>query len=264
MKRLFAVLCAYAAFSGNALAYGEHLEPEGSIFTELRWHFFHLKDEDSESKPRALVEADWLYKYHAMVLSVLVDAYAQNVKTRAIILPTFSPEYAVGITEDKDAYGIFYLQPEVSLSAYVGLDVLKESAKTHTGEALKRIEKMITELDAVLPENPMDVGIERYACAIESSLAERIIQVWDTMLQKTHYAKDHPNGTDGATYHFSMFSLNYFLELAGTTWSPPEDSNTGRLVAITDSMRDLCLSGEKKLLSQLDQQVNALSTRLRD
>src|SRR5208282_4049348 len=70
--------------------------------------------------------------YQAMVADVFHEAYDRDVMLRMIEEPSFSPEYAVGLKQDKDA-SIFTIVPDKHVWAY---------------ESLKEMENGLTLTDA--------------------------------------------------------------------------------------------------------------------
>ncbi len=73
----------------------------------------HLKPEDS------LFSGVFLHKYTEMVLDAFSEVYAENVEVRTIVLPSFKPEYAVGIRKEKDVYSIFHFEPKKQYWLYI-------------------------------------------------------------------------------------------------------------------------------------------------
>ena len=82
-----------------------------------------------------------------------------------------------------------------------------------------------------------DRAVYRVVAPISQSTAELLDQVWVAMLARVRYPV--PGGVlmlDGTTYHVSHFQYGVG-ERAGKTWSPMATSNTGRLVAIAETLR---------------------------
>ena len=71
----------------------EHLEPEYSQFARAG-----LPSSATSLRP-----------YHEIVITVLKGAFDEDVRARLIALPSFTPEYAVGIKEADGVYKIFHL-----------------------------------------------------------------------------------------------------------------------------------------------------------
>ena len=70
--------------------------------------------------------------YHLLILNVLRDVFDRDVELRAVVLPSFSPEYAVGLRtigapNDPSSYRVIYLRPEIQLWGYQSHDAVRRS-----------------------------------------------------------------------------------------------------------------------------------------
>lgn len=211
----------------------DHLEPEDSPFSEV--HFSEYVD---------------------LVLEYLDTAYDENVKVRLIAMPSFSPEYAVGIRRLGEKYWIFYEAPTVQLWEYqtlMGMDELTTVTVNTQGDYVKDTE--LEEKKKKLPQNPMNIPSTQCDREIPRVLAKEIQYIWHEMLYDTRFHREFMWGRDGVIYHFSA-SVDG-RTLAGQIWSPEENSRTGRLVDVSNLMVDYCLDN-KKNASKLIQKVRAL------
>ena len=222
----------------------------------------HLVPEDNEFTRADLSEgAISLAPYYTMVVTALEGAFAPDVRARVIVMPSFTPEYAVGIKVNEDRYTIFHLGLDAQLWRYETLKSLEEVNPAFLGDsAAEDLNDTIAELRSALPEDFRDVGIEACEIEIAPALGSTIMRIWNTMLLQTRYAETGNFGRDGTDYHFSMVGGGQLL--AGKVWEPPPDSKTGRLVSIAATMKNLCLTGDTNLIGQLQPQLDALLTQL--
>lgn len=222
---------------------GDHLEPEWTPYLGV-----HMDGFDE------------------ILVSVFKEAYADDVRARLIVVPSFEPEYALGVKETKGTYRIFLLKPSTHLWYFPyreivrrgQVQVLDENGSHPDDETQRR-------LNATLPDRPEDVPLSHCEIEIAKPVAETLIDIWRGMLVGTRFDEPMPEGVvvvtgDGTTYHFSM-KINYD-RLAGKTWSPGPSSPTGKLVAITDTMRDLCLTRKPALATRLAGQAETFRAAL--
>lgn len=208
--------------------------------------------------------SEFLGGYTHLVLSYLSSAYEDDVIVRLIGLPSFSPEYLLGIKEVEGKYSIFYESPKMQLWGYQMMPMMEQGSvkvMNEEGEFVKD-EEGLKELESQYPKDPLD--IPRVSCNknIEKTLANDIIFVWREMVYETKYPREPNMGLDGETYHFSAKmwgNVNY----AGKVWSPPSDSKTGKLVAISELMYEYCLKGNRKTKKSLAVRVKELHKALK-
>jgi hypothetical protein len=222
----------------------EHLVPERSVFADR-----------------------FLLEYDTMVVSTLEEAFTRDVRVRAIVQPSFQPEYAVGIKQRENGYRVFCLRPEIQLWAYETLKMMKAGSIRNLGSIIgprtdgaSETRAEIEKLEASLPANFRDVKIKSGDVEIASDLAHLLVAIWETMLRQTRYDKAARLGFDGVFYHFSMRSD--YQDLAGYVWSPPPASTTGLLVEVVETMRLVCDIDVSNIGDQLRAQADALRSRL--
>jgi hypothetical protein len=148
--------------------------------------------------------------YDSAVSAVFKDAFAPQVRARAIIEPSFFVEFAVGIGEDKGQYNAFVLTPS-----------------TQVWEAINSDDRMAV----------AGITVKRCSLPISAQLGERLVGAWRTALEDRR-PRDGMNGVDGDIYHFSMNLDGH--EITGQTWSPPEKSEAGRMSLIVSYLRKAC------------------------
>lgn len=210
----------------------------------------HLEPEDS------ILGGDaYSAGYEALVQGKLREAYGFDVVARMVALPSFVPEYTVGLaskTKNGKAapYRIFVLAPVASLWTYQSIAMLKNGSVRVLGDQNQSaLKQEIARLESSVPRDPDDLKVNHCQTDISDTLGNRIVEVWRKMLQHTHYSARNMNGTDGATYHFGIAAPGTGL-LAGKVWSPERDTATGALVELADTMRAVC--EQKKDTSEAD------------
>jgi len=231
--------------AATPLAAQEHLVPEDSQFTR------------ADLPPNATL----LAPYHDMILTVLKDAFAEDVRARLIAMPSYSPEYALGLKERDGDWSIFHFQSEVQLWSYENLRMLRDIPADLMPSQAGAINDAIAGYEAGLPADYHDVGTGA-ACEtqIPAALGEDLLDLWTALLLGTRYG-DIPNlGRDGTDYHFSMTAEHGLM--AGKAWEPAPESATGAMVSITETMRNLCFTGDGNLQAQLQPQIESLLARL--
>jgi len=193
MKSIFLILSLFI----NTVSYAnDHLEPEDSIFI-----------------------GKVIGQYHSKVLNNFHEVFEREFALRALVLPSFSFEYTVGLKSIEDDFII------------VGLKMEKN-----------------------LWYNPQDNQVERCHKPITAQLANNLIEVWKKMLFETRYSDSDLEGTDGITYHFSMDHSGYIM--AGKKWSPRLDK-VGMLAEISDDLYKYC-QNEKVQLDKIENNVKYL------
>jgi len=219
----------------------EHLEPEYSQFARAG-----LPSTATSLRP-----------YHETVISVLDSAFDPDVVMRLIAMPSFTPEYALGIREAEGTYKIFHLASRSQLWSYENLKTLREitEAGGFPGQN-ENLADAIAEYEYLLPPDYHDVETDYCEIQIPPEVARNILGIWENMLLETRYGDQEPVGPDGTDYHFSMRASGVIM--AGKVWSPDPQSKTGALVSLTETMTNLCLTGDQNLLAQLEPQIEAM------
>jgi hypothetical protein len=234
----------------------------------------HLKPENSVLGDTAIFS-----DYDTLVRDLLHDAYDMGVDVRMVALPSFFPEYAVGLRSFETRgtgpfktiargapYRIFVLAPEAQIWTYESIAMLKRGEEQvgtwsdKNGDSQQAMQKKeIAKLEAKMPANPHDLKIDRCEADISGVLGDRIVEVWRKMVLATHYPAKYDTILDGEFYHFSMVSPKAG-PISGQTHSPYRDSATGTLVTLADTMRAVC--EKKATMTELDQLTTELEQRL--
>ena len=211
-----------------------------------------LDPEDSDFA----IKSDWARHYDTIVLAVLKPILAPDVRIRMIAVPSFRAEYAVGLAGGNGNWRIVGVEPAIHLWMYEVMDKDTLAAKG-------------------IPSDWHDVAVTQCDQAIAAPLAERLLNLWKTMLENSGYPKAPPlhltpDGKlpletvsireDGDVFHFAMAR---YPDMTAKAWSPAPDTAPGMLVAIADTMRDYCKRKDGRLLDRLESQIGNLEDRLR-
>jgi hypothetical protein len=233
---------AIISLAAPLAAAADHLEPEASI----------LGGEDE----------GFLY-YDTVVAGVLKDAYDQNVVARAIVEPSFQPEYAVGLVSDKGRYSIFTLVPALHLWSYEILEEMESGRSTILKDGKQvRDDQGIAELRAHLPADWHEVKVKRCDAAIDKAVATKILAAWQSVVFDTRFDKPASDGSvtetitlDGTSYHFAASGA---VDLAGQTANPDASSPPGQLADMAEKMATYCASRKRDLISGIVADANAI------
>ena len=189
-----------------------HLEPALSVFTG-----FNI-----------------ITEYQSDLVKLFSKAFDANVKIRTIVIPSFEPEYVIGIRERDNKYFAFKL-----------------SAKTQYWVVYRetKVEKTIdiaSQKKVEVSEAEVEITKQAYKILDES---------WHQMIRRTKYYNDtYGRGLDGTSYHFSASRL-----LTGYAWSPKPNTQTGYLVKLAELLGQLT---EVKDSKNIEKQLIDTGTRL--
>ncbi len=100
------------------------------------------------------------------------------------------------------------------------------------------------------PSDFREITVHTDSRGISAPLTERIRRVWQNMLLDARHPKRPPLGTDGETYHFSMWVYEHGI-VSGEIWSP-ERGKTLFLTRLAEALADYAQGkADEKKLSQL-------------
>lgn len=163
-----------------------------------------IADDDHLVPERSVLEAGHvMIPYYSRLASTFEPILEREVEARAVVIPAFIPEYAVGVRHNDNTYTL-----------------LCHRAQEHIWRARR------------------DVKANRYEAVLQASLAQHILSLWQTMLRQTRYPKEMTLVADGVLYHFASVVDHMVME--GTAWSPPQGSKPGALAAVVEGMQKLC------------------------
>lgn len=229
----------------------DHLVPEDSVFTAPYVFEFEA--------------------YYADVVSAFEDVYDRDVFARMIVLPSFTPEYAVAVARDGDVFAILHVQPNHHIWDFHLLESYKSGdIRSYDLEGNPTTQEVIAELEEMLPESVDALTVEKCEIAITKELAETLYSLWAEMLFRTRYVDYRPVsldgdetftiGADGVTYHFGF---EYGADtLTGKVWSPDEGTQTARFVEVAETMKTACLENAPARLNEVRAKAEALLAEL--
>ena len=200
--------------------------------------------------------------YQRDVRQVFAEAHGADVVLRAIVLPGFGVEFAVGLRRRGAGYEIFSLTPSEQIWAFQRLAMLRsgemgatvlegggEGEDMLSGELRDISGEEIARLEALLPEDPTELPLARCAVAVDSRTAAALVGAWQTMLEAMRPGDELEVGADGTSYLFSM-EIGV-RSLSGEAWSPERRSRPGRLARIAEAMRDHCGDRREETLREI-------------
>lgn len=229
---------------------------------------------DHLEPPRSYDDVAVIGGYYGLLNDRFREMDAPDVRVRLLVVPSFSPEWAIGIRHADGAFRIVYLTPATQLWRFPATEMLERGTVEYIGnlgeeelpdgEARReRTDDIVRDRRAALPATPQKVPLFRCEQPVGADLARRIEGLWRAMLRGVRPPENLLLGTDGVTYHFSMEADEG--DLSGEIWSPPEGSTTGLLVAVAERMRAYCKAGGSESDgAALEQAVRAIEQRLAD
>lgn len=187
--------------------------------------------------------------YGQKAREVFANAFEVGVTSRAIVFPSFEVEYAVGLRKTKEGVEVFVLRASSSIWEVE----LREMHEDGTLRVLDEDGKPVPldqneeyqELKKRTPPDHRKIKVNQRAQPIPADLAAQIDAIWHLMLRNSRQHRHTGVDCDGITYHFSALAPRG-RRLSGHVWSPEEDSKTGRLVALTETLADFA-SGKADL-----------------
>jgi hypothetical protein len=177
--------------------------------------------------------------YEQNLRIVLRDAYATDVRLRAIVRPSFEPEYAVGLRRIGGRDELFSLVPARMVWHYSLIKIMKGGQIRVLGPGGgDRLAQDIRRLKKGLPKRPADLPIERCAVEVDATFAAALTAAWRSMLMQVEPRESDEFGVDGTSYHFSVDVEG--RTLAGQVWEPEPETRAGKLAAAADAIRSYC------------------------
>lgn len=201
--------------------------------------------------------------YLMKVRDVFARAFDDGVTSRAVVLPSFEVEYAIGLRKTKEGIEAFALKASSSIWDVQLLKEYEEGKVQEVSQDGRTVPYEKSEgyrkLKKSTPSDHRKIKTELRTRPIPKDLAEKINVFWREMLLNVEHPAKMDEGLDGVTYHFSAWVLGRG-DLSGHVWSPEPDSKTGRLVALTEALADYA-SG-KADLKRLTEQVERAGRRI--
>ncbi len=189
-------------------------------------------------------------RYRSKVRYVFREAFERNgspfgepnreVTLRAIVLPSFEKEFAVGVLASPEGQEVFLLEPSTSVWATELRCLMEREEAAENGKRPTRSKRLMEALEKLRLQGPLadqNIPVQRKARPIPAELARELRSLWKEMLLGTRHVPDDEvlNGADGTTYNFSAFFAGRG-EISGHVWSPQPSCRTYRLVALVHAM----------------------------
>lgn len=184
-----------------------------------------LAQEHLEPEPGILAERD---EYRTMVREVFADFYRTEPVLKVVILPSFRDEQVIGIQKTEQGYQAFAAVPSQRLWL-THLRLEQERRQTTS-------DKHLADLRERAPLDPAKITVKTERADLPAPMAERLAAVWKKSLLEVRHPKKQYGGSDGDTFHFSMFALGYGT-LGGQIWTPAKDSKMEKLVKLVEALQ---------------------------
>lgn len=181
-----------------------------------------------------------LADYESNVRLVLGDSFRPGVVLRAIVYPSFQPEYAVGL---RSAPGggkeIFAVRPELQIWGFSLVELMEAGAVyAMAPDGTDSTEEQLARLRDGLPADPRALGVVRCSVPADERLAGAVTAAWRRMLEGVRPRDRRPAGLDGVRYSFAMDSGG--RTLAGMVWEPRRGSRAEALAQLASAIRARC------------------------
>ncbi len=191
---------------------------------------------------------------------VFAPAFEKDVRAMALVEPSFSPEFAIGVREGAGKYSVFYYVAPDHLWDYAALEMMKKGEIQSSQNGKSTTKEEIAKLQASLPADPASIKLVRCDVPVDPELGKTIIGIWRSVLLQTHYDEKPTFGVDGDIYHFSMdIDLQ---SLTGQVWSPNEDTDIGRAVGLIYTIKYICTKEHDANIETLSAEASGLANRL--
>jgi hypothetical protein len=182
-------------------------------------------------------------RYHSLVADILMsEPKAQIIQRKAamLCLPSFEPEWLVSIEQETERRRGEIIEVRYSL---------------RLAEAEPQIWGAIEESRSY----KLDVKTHVKTMPLETAFVEELCKVWHAMLRQTKRRPADICFMDGVNFHFMLWQDAE--ELVGQAHSPEENSKSGQLVAIGESLRALALADKDQhalIQADLEERISKL------
>jgi hypothetical protein len=203
-----------------------------------------------------VISSDIMQSYENKARQLFSKGFDADVVFRMVCLPSFSPEWLVGVKKVDKKSVVFLLMGKEKIKShwinghYVMLDTPKGK--------IRQWEEGRSEI--------LGTPVIEYSAEIDPDTKKLLNDLWETMLLGTRYPKKYMVGFDGTNYHFSMFIWGRG-DLSGKTWSPDKDTNPGRLAEIGELLADYAKAETEKrkdILKTIRTKAEELQKRLKE
>lgn len=140
--------------------------------------------------------------YSIKLKDIFKKGFTENVLLRVLVLPSFSPEYMVGIRKTDISYEVFLIETCYIIWGYKEHNELNICKDFSNGDAS---------------------NIRKSRKEITKQLSLRLVDVWKESLLNVKHMKKPPLILDGTHFHLSMF-LQQYGNISGMLVSPDKNS----------------------------------------
>lgn len=137
--------------------------------------------------------------YTLAVRKLFSSGFSEDVVLRAFVVPSFEPEYMVGIRKIGTDYFAFLLAADVNVTRLTSSE--GALGDDQDGDSSRLPDVICPELDGVI--------VNTQQRRISAQTAERTGSIWSMELLKVKHPHSPPLVIDGTTYRFSMFIERY-------------------------------------------------------
>lgn len=173
--------------------------------------------------------------YLVKVDAISLKAMPGAMKLMVRVLPSFIPEWAVGVTAQGGTYRLTAVEFNQSLWA---------SSWVKTGRQTMQQDFSVAK-----------ATVTAHTVRISTELYQLLATEWHRSIRAAR-PPDISGARDGTSYYFKLPSGE-----CGLAWSPDQDSRNGRLVALVDALR---AAAKKKAQAQSDKTTRALLKQVRE
>lgn len=172
---------------------------------------------------------------------VFASAFEHEVTLRALVLPSFTKEYVVGIQVGDAGAEAFVLEPSSSIWDTELLEMYKKGeigpSLTSDGKEIPLDQDQAYKaLKKRAPEDYRAIKAIRRARPLPRAVADGIKTLWKAMLLAVRHSEKE-DGLDGITYHFSAW-VQGRGDLSGHIWTPEPESKAGQLARLAEAVAD--------------------------
>ncbi len=182
-------------------------------------------------------------EYKLKVRELFCDGFKKDVLLRIVFIESFEREGLVGIRRTHEGLEVFELRAAIPIWNTELIRYFDSGMVTTPYPRAK--EDMLQEYQRLKRETPADfreIPVEVFRTPIDQETAERVSEIWKTMLLAIRHPEQKRLGIDADDFYFSM-STRQHGDLSGHVMSPNPESKAGRLVSLAYSMRE-CVRGE--------------------
>lgn len=156
------------------------------------------------------------FQYYSLINDLLFKEIRHSIELQYLVTPSFSPEYLLLITHNKDN-GKYYLQYNI------GSENIWQCEDTDK----YKLDSFYKEID---PESVL-----------------LIKKLFKSFLLNVRYIEKDMFGSDGTNYYFSLSEMG---TMEGKIWSPSKGSNPDRLIKVCERIIKLSMKKQKFSLEE--------------